>query len=231
MTACFFQFLRPHNIILFIETGLQLNQYGNLFAVLCCLCQCRNDGRISADTVKGLLDGQNFRILRCLTHEIYHRVKTHIWMMQEYISLTDHLENVFIILKFRYRSRLITGCFILIKTFCSVNLHQHGQIQRSIDGKNICVFDIKFHLQNIQQTFIHLIFHFQTDHLAPLAFLQLLLDLHQQVLCLILVNSQIRITHDPVRMGAYHIITEKQFINISLYDLLQKDHRGVFCFF
>ena len=231
MASCLFQHFGPNNIILFVKSCFQFHQNRNLFAIFRRLRQRCNDRRMSTNSIQSLFDCKYTRIFCCLPYKIYNRIKAHIWMMQKYISFSDHLENIFIILKFRYRSRLITWCFILIKTFCSVNLHQHGQIQRSIDGKNICVFDIKFHLQNIQQTFIHLIFHFQTDHLAPLAFLQLLLDLHQQVLCLILVNSQIRITHDPVRMGTYHIITEKQFINISLYDLLQKDHRGVFCFF
>ena len=43
MTSCLLQLLRPYNIILFIKTGFQFYQYGNLFAVFCCLRKGSND--------------------------------------------------------------------------------------------------------------------------------------------------------------------------------------------
>ena len=53
----------------------------------------------------------------------------------------------------------------------AIYFHKHGKIQRSVYLKNICLFDVKFRFQNLQQAFIHLILYFQTDNLTPLTFL------------------------------------------------------------
>ena len=92
-------------------------------------------------------------------------------MMQEYISLTDHLENILLILKFRYRCRLISRCLVSVKAIRTIYFHKHGKIQRSVYLKNICLFDVKFRFQDLQQAFIYLILYFQTDNLTPLTFL------------------------------------------------------------
>ena len=126
--------------------------------------------------------------------------------MQEHITLPDHLENIFVILKCRHCCRFVFRFLELVVSVNTINLHQHGQIQRSVDKKDIISMNLKLHFQNIQESRIHLIFHFQADHLSPLALFQLFLDLNQKILCFILVNRKIRITHDPVRMGTDHII-------------------------
>ena len=43
MAACFLQHLRPDDIVLLIEAGLQLYKDGNLLAVFCRLRQSRYD--------------------------------------------------------------------------------------------------------------------------------------------------------------------------------------------
>ena len=84
--------------------------------------------------------------------------------------------------------------------------------------------NLKFHFQDIQKSGVHLIFHFQTDHLTPLTFFQLFLNFHQKILSLILINGKICITHNSVWMRTDHIIAQKQLINVSFDDLLQKSH-------
>ena len=224
MTACFFQHLRPDDIILLIKTRFQFYQNGNLLTVLSCLCKRCDNRRIAADAVKCLLDCQHIRIFCSLAHKIHNRVKTHIRMMEKYISLTDHLENIFIILECRHCCRFIFRLFELIVAVNAVNLHQHGKIQRPIDKEDIISMNLKFHFQDIQKSGVHLIFHFQTDHLTPLTFFQLFLNFHQKILSLILINGKICITHNSVWMRTDHIIAQKQLINVSFDDLLQKSH-------
>ena len=91
--------------------------------------------------------------------------------MKKYITLTDHLKNILIILESRHRRRLVSWGLILVKALCPIYLHQHGQVQRSIDLENIRFFDIKLHFQDIQQSLIHFVFYLQTDDLSPLTFL------------------------------------------------------------
>ena len=206
MTACFFQHFGPDDIVFLVKTCFQLHKNRNLLAVFCCLSQRCNDGGIAADTIQCLLDCQYIRIFCRLAHKIHHRIKAHIWMMQEHIPFPDHLENVFIILKCRYCCRFVLRLLELIISIDTINLHQHGQIQRSVDKKDVISVNLKFHFQNIQKPRVHLIFHFQTDHFAPLTLFQLFLDLHQKILRLILIDGKICITHDPVRMCTDHIV-------------------------
>ena len=227
MAACFFQHLRPDNVVLLIKSGLKLYQNRNLLAILCCLCKCRNDRRMSTDTVKRLLDRQDSRILCCLTHKINNRIKTHIWMMKEYIALTDHLKNILVILKLWYRSRRIFRALVLVKAVQSIYLHQHGKIQRSVDTVNIRIPDLKFHLKDIKKTLIHLFFCFQTNDLSPLTFLKLFLDLYQKILCLILIDRKVCITHDTVRMCTYNVIAQEKLSDVAFNDLLQKNQGTV----
>ena len=93
MAAGLFQLFRPDDVILLIETGLQLHQHGNLLAVLCGLCQRGDDRRIAADPVQSLLDGQHIRILRRLSHEPDHRLKGLVGMMQQNVSLLNLVKN------------------------------------------------------------------------------------------------------------------------------------------
>ena len=185
---------------------------------------------MAADAVKCLLDREDTRILRCLAHEIYDRIKAHIWMMQEDISLADHLKDILVILELRHRCRCMFRALVLVKAFQSIKFHQHGKIQRSIDAVNICFLDLKFFLEDIKKTCIHLFFCLKSDDLAPLAFLELFLDLYQKILCLIFVDREVRITHDTVRMRADNIIAQEKLADIALNDLFQKDH-GTVAFF
>ncbi|CDA05912.1 unknown [Blautia sp. CAG:257] len=224
VTAGLFQHFCPYNIIFLIKPGLQLHQNSNLLAVFRRLRQSRNDRRISADTIKRLLDGKDSRIFCSLPYKVHHRIKAHVRMMQENIAFTDHFKNIFVGLELRNRCRYILAGFIFFKAFQPIDLHKHSKIQRSRYAENILVSDIKLCFQDLKKTLIHFFFCFQTDNLSPLTFLQLFLDFHQKILRLVLINRKICVSHDPVRMGAYHIIAEKQLADISLNNLFQKDH-------
>ena len=224
MASCLFQHFGPDNIILFVKSCFQFHQNRNLFAIFRRLRQRCNDRRMSTNSIQSLFDCKYTRIFCCLPYKIHNRIKAHIWMMQKYISFSDHLENIFIILKFRNRSRCIFRTLVFIKALHSVNLHQHSQIQRTRNIINVCILNLKLFFKNTQKTFIHLFFRFQANHFTPLTLFQLFLDLNQQIFCFILVNRQICISHNSVWMRTDYIITQKQLTNIVLNDLFQKDH-------
>ena len=97
--------------------------------------------------------------------------------MQQNISFSDIRKNIIVIHQRRNRRRCIFRNLILVKTVKPVHLHQERQIERSRNPEQIILVDIELLFQHLQEPFIHLIFHFQPDHLAPLAFFQLFLDL------------------------------------------------------
>ena len=87
-----------------------------------------------------------------------------------------------------------------------VQFHQKGQIKRSADPIDIILFYRKLLLQNFQKLRLHFILYLQTDDLSPLTLLQLLLNLLEQICRIVLVNRQIRIPHDPVRVRTDDIV-------------------------
>ena len=224
MTACPLQHFCPGNIILLIKTGLQFYQNRYLFSIFCCLSQSRDNRRIAADTIKGLLNSQHILIFCCLPHKIHHRIKGLVWMMHQDIPFTDCLENICTPIQFWHWLRSIFRCLISIKSIQSIHLHQESQIQRSANPVYAIFFDCKLFFQDLQQTLVDLFIYLQTDNFAPLTLLQLLLDLLQQIRCLIFVNGQIRISHDPIRMYTEYIITQEQLVHVSGDHIFQKDH-------
>ena len=102
MAAGLFQLLGPEDVIFLVKPGLQLHQHGNLFPVFRRRSQSRDDGGISADPVKGLLDGQHIWILCRRPDEIHHRIEAFIGMHQQDISLPDIGEDIVVIHQRRY---------------------------------------------------------------------------------------------------------------------------------
>ena len=107
----------------------------------------------------------------------------------------------------------------MLKALQAVHFHKEGKIQGAVDMVNILFLNGKLILDNAQQAFIHAGFHLQTDCLPPLPLFQLFFDFLQQILRLVLINGQIRISHDTERMGAHQVIVEKKPGNIPLNNL------------
>ena len=145
-------------------------------------------------------------------------------MVQKDIPLPYIGKNIIVIHKSRNRLRRIRRRFQLIKAVHSVHFHQKRQIQRTVNFINIIISHGKLPFQDLQETFINLLLHLQTDHLAPLALLQLLLNLLQKILRLLLIQSKICIPHNPEGMGRHNIIIQKQLLHIPLNNLFQKNH-------
>ena len=110
MAACLFKLFCPYNIIFLIKTRLKLHKHRNLFSVFCRFGKCGNDRRISADTVKCLLYRKDILISCCLLYKIHNRVKSLIWMVQQYISFSYGVKDISAIHELRNRSRNILRC-------------------------------------------------------------------------------------------------------------------------
>ena len=78
-------------------------------------------------------------------------------------------------------------------------------------------------LQDIQKLRRDSVLHLQAADLSPLSFLQLLFDLHQKVGSLVFINPQLRVPHNTVGIGTYHLIPQEKLLHVSLNDLLQKN--------
>ena len=219
VAARLFQLSRPYDIVFLVKTRLQLHKHGNLLSVFRRLGQRRNDGRIAADAVQCLLDGQHLRIPGGFPDELHHRGKGLEGMVQQNVSLPDFIKKRTLFHKFRHRLGHILFFLQMLKALQAVHFHKEGKIQGAVDMVNILFLNGKLILDDAQQAFIHAGFHLQTDCLPPLPLFQLFFDFLQQILRLVLINGQIRISHDTERMGAHHVIVEKKPGNIPLNHL------------
>ena len=85
---------RPRDVVFLVEARLQLHEDGNLFAVLARVHERFDDGRVAADSVEGLLDGQDIGVLCSCSDEIDNRRKGVVGMMQEDILVSDGCEQI-----------------------------------------------------------------------------------------------------------------------------------------
>ena len=224
MAACLFEHLRPVDIIFLVKARLQLDEHRNLLAVLRRLRECCDNRRIAADPVQRLLDREHIRIRRRLLYELNHRLEGHIRMMQQDIASADLRKNIFLIVHARNRLWAVRRIAVRVHPVNPVQFHQKGQIKRSADPIDIILFYRKLLLQNFQKLRLHFILYLQTDDLSPLTLLQLLLNLLEQICRIVLVNRQIRIPHDPVRVRTDDIVVQKQLVNVALDDFFKQCH-------
>ena len=224
MAAGLLQHLRPDDIVFLVETRLQLHQDGDLLAVLRRLGEGRDDRGIAADAVQGLLDGQHLRIGGSVFDKFHNRIKGLVRVMEQDIPFADFLKDVAVRRQLLHRRRHMLRILQLVKARKAVHLHQEGQVERPVDLIDGLVPDVKFLPQKLEQLLVYLLLYLQADHLAPLAFFQLLLDLLQEIRRVVLLNGQVSVAHDPVGRGADNIIAQEQLLHVPLNDLLQQDH-------
>ena len=144
-------------------------------------------------------------------------------MVQENVFLPDIGKDVIVILQGRHLRGLVSRYFIVLKPRNPVNLHQEGKIHGTRNIENIILLHLQLFLQDIQKLRRDSVLHLQADDLSPLSFLQLLFDLHQKVGSLVFINPQLRVPHNTVGIGTYHLIPQEKLLHVSLNDLLQKN--------
>ena len=106
MAAGFFQLAGHVDIIFFIETGLDFHEDRDLFAVFGSLGQGGDDGRLAADAVERLFDGQDMGVRRSQLDEVFYRFKGFIGMMDHDILLGNGLPHVGGMKLFQFPRRL-----------------------------------------------------------------------------------------------------------------------------
>ena len=130
--------------------------------------------------------------------------------MKQDIALSDIGEYIILIHKGRHGLGHIPGRLEQFKALQSVHLHKECQVQGTVNLKDILAVDGQFLPEDFKEALIHIILDFQADGLAPLTFLELLLDFLQQVHSLLLIYGKVGVPHDAEWMGGHNIIIEEQ---------------------
>ena len=229
VAASLLKHLGPGNVVFLVKAGLQLHQHRDLLAVIGRFGQGLDDGGISADAVQGLLDGQDVRVLRRRLHELHHRVKGLVGMAQQDVALPDVREDAVLVHEGRDRLRDVLRVLQAVKARQAVHLHEHGQIQRPVDPEQVRLLDLQLVAEDLQELLVHGILHLQPDRFAPLAALQLLLDLLHEVGSIFLVQIELRVPHDAEGVRGQDVIVHEELVHVAFDDLFQQDDGGLPC--
>ena len=180
--ACVFKGSRPFDVSLFIETGLQFNQDGHLFAPLRGLDQRPADRRVGAGPVKRQLDRQNLRVPGSRFDEsLCAGGKTVVRVVDQHITFSDNGKYVGrpgLAADARKRGMCLGGPRLIFQ-MGQIDIGERQQVchaQRTFVGIDIGV--VQFHLlhQNGADVVRHRLGYFQADDWGKAAFAQLLAD-------------------------------------------------------
>jgi hypothetical protein len=92
MDACTLEPLTPFDVVLLIESGLDLYQSRYLFPTLAGFHKKRGDRRIGADPVEAHFYRKHIGILDSFANEVGDDAVRIVWMMQQYILSTNDIE-------------------------------------------------------------------------------------------------------------------------------------------
>ena len=146
-------------------------------------------------------------------------------MAQESIALPDLCKNITACRQLRnLLRRKITMLMKVFKAFHLPHLGKIGQIQRAVNPEHLLLIQPQLFLQNLNKSRVCSRLNLQSDGFSVSSLLQRFLDLLQKILCLILINVHIGITHDAERCRAYHVVALEELSDVVTNDRLQKDH-------
>ena len=119
--------------------------------------------------------------------------------MEKDVSLPDLFKQIPVHVEIFWRLWMERRIFQMLIPLHAIYFHKESEVKRAVDFENILFGNSQFFFQYAKKAFIDAGFHFQVDDFAPLAFFDLFFNLNQKVGGLVLIDRQIRITHDAVR--------------------------------
>ena len=86
--------LAPVEVVFLVKARVRLEEHLHLLAVFGGLGQRRHDGAVAADAVERLADGADRRVLRGQLHQMHHRRKAVVGMVEQPVAPVDLLKRV-----------------------------------------------------------------------------------------------------------------------------------------
>src|SRR5690606_6851162 len=95
--------------------------------------QRAHDRAVVGGSVKRLLDCNDFGVDRCLTQELHHHIERFIWVVDDYILLTDGREAIASMLADALRKPWIVGRIFQVVARNGNDLRNLAERQRTLD--------------------------------------------------------------------------------------------------
>ena len=143
------QLLRPPDVRALVEAGLELDQADRLLAALGGVDQPRDEGRVGAGPVDGLLDRQDLRVGDRLLDEVLDRARERVvGVMDEDVARPDRGEHVVLLVgladeqarRGHRRERRVTQ---LLVPGNADDVPEVGEIEQAVDLVDLVVVDLQ----------------------------------------------------------------------------------------
>ncbi len=165
MHAFAFQGLGPFDVALFIEPGLQLQQYRDLLPLFDGLEQGLDNGRVPAHAIERDFDRENVRIARSPPDEFHHRLEGFEGVVQEDISAADQREYILFRVGLQSRRRVGKERFVSeIRPVQRVQFPQSSQVQGTFNQVDVLVPEFELAGQDLENMRRDPGIHLQSNH-------------------------------------------------------------------
>ena len=202
--------LRPDDVGLLVEPGLQLDERHDLFAGLGGVQECSDDrAPLSGRPVEGDLDREHLRVPRGLLDEGLHRGRERVVrVVDEHIALTEHPEQIGLLTL--WCSELggghgREGRELQFGTVEVGQLHQSAQAERAGQHVHIAHGHLELAYEQLLDLLGHLRLHLETDGTPEPPPVELRLDGEEQIVRLFLLDLEVGVAGDAEDVMGEHL--------------------------
>jgi hypothetical protein len=204
-----FEVARPADIGLLVEAGLELDQRRHRLAGLGGVDQGAHDRAVVRRAVKRLLDGDDFRIARCLQQELHDHVEGLVGVMHHHVLLADRRQAVAGMLAHALGETRIVRLEAQIVAWSLGDFGQSVECQQSRQDGDPVFRDAQFLHDELAQRRRHLRIGLDADHRTAATALQRGLEKANEVFRLFF-HLDIAVANDAEGTGAFDLIARKQ---------------------
>ena len=213
----------PLDVVGLVEAGLELDQGGDLLAVLRGLHEGVDDRGVAAGAIQRLFDGENAGIAGGLLHEGHDRIEGIVGVVEEDVALVEGGEDVLPgegnRARVRGEGRILQGGSVDE----IVDAHQAQQIQRPVDTENVLAGQAEVVGEAVEGELVHAILDFQAHGGAAAQVAQLVLDALEEIFGLLLVDVEVAVAGDAEGEGAVDTVAGEELVGAELDDFAEED--------
>ena len=211
----------PAQIGLLVEAGLDLDEGGDVLAVLGRLDQGGDDGAVLGGPVQGLFDGDDVGIAGGLAQELDHHVEALERVVDQHVLLADRREDVAAVVADAFRIARLVALELQLRVARGNELRQLGEAQHAVDQNDV----LRCRVQLVGDEGAQIVGHGGLDldphDRAEAALLQGLLELHDEVLGLFL-DLDVAVADQTEDAALQYVAAREQVVDEEHQQALQR---------
>ena len=224
--AHFFERTGPADVGLFVEPGFQLDDGGDLLAVLGRLDEGLDDRAVEAGPVQRLLDAEHRRVVGRLRHEgLDRRGERVVGVVDQHVALSEHGEELVRIVRGRGetgRRHRGPGLGVEVGAVERVHAPQPAQVERCADAEDAVAADFELGGEEVDELVAHAGLDLEAQRLAEAAPAELHFDRDEEVVGLVLFERQVGVAGDPEGVVVADGHAREERVEVGRDDLLER---------